>query len=486
MLEASAGTGKTFAIEHLLVEILLRRDIGLDQILCVTFTEKAAAELRARIRNTLERVTRGELADAEEIGPALALDDSQVARLEAALFSFERAPIHTIHSFCHRALIDLAFPSGTRLSLEVADARTIFHEAFRAELREHFASDEWMRRILEEWLGEENHDADRLETLLFKAHSRRYLDSRRREQNCDTFKQLLATFKPQQLSRELGPIKKNLLSALSEIAGAFQRSKRDPELLRRELDLAPLSKLSGLSDAAGLSDESRGLLILFERAQLATNLEARVVDAFLEPVEMRLDRIKRERGLIDFDDMPGWLWHALEGPQGPALVALLRERFRFGLVDEFQDTDELQWRIFHRIFVESGGTNRLIVIGDPKQAVYAFRDADVFTYLSAKQVLLETRDAALVPLTRNFRSTRGHGRRDQSTFGPELSGSLRGGDIHYDHPVICGRPEVRANRRRSHKAHNNFRSPRAQTIGATVSQTGWAPDGHKPQTIAVS
>src|SRR5215472_2195673 len=87
------------------------------------------------------------------------------------------------------------------------------------------------------------------------------------------------------------------------------------------------------------------------------------------------------------------------------LAAALRERFRFALVDEFQDTDDLQWRVFRRIFVEGGGDNRLFLIGDPKQAIYAFRDADVFTYLDARREMTDKHEAAVVPLTRNFRST---------------------------------------------------------------------------------
>ena len=79
------------------------------------------------------------------------------------------------------------------------------------------------------------------------------------------------------------------------------------------------------------------------------------------------------------------VWQALESARGRSLVALLRGRFRYGLVDEFQDTDDLQWKIFRRIFLESGGANILYVVGDPKQAIYAFRGADVFTYLDARQ-----------------------------------------------------------------------------------------------------
>ncbi len=107
----------------------------------------------------------------------------------------------------------------------------------------------------------------------------------------------------------------------------------------------------------------------------------------------RLERDKRERGLIDYDDMLAWVWRALEGRGGPDLIKALRERFRCALVDEFQDTDDLQWRIFRRLFVEGGVHNRLYVVGDPKQAIYAFRGADVFAYLKARDELTGGRQA---------------------------------------------------------------------------------------------
>src|SRR5215469_5608192 len=137
VIQASAGTGKTFTIEHLVVEILLTTDVRLEQILAVTFTEKAAAELRARIRRTIERTLSSVSPVDDTEGTVIALDGAMIERLERALFSFDRAPIHTIHSFCHRMLTDLAFESGARMRLEVADARTMFHEAYRAELRDH-------------------------------------------------------------------------------------------------------------------------------------------------------------------------------------------------------------------------------------------------------------------------------------------------------------------------------------------------------------
>ena len=443
VIEASAGTGKTFTIEHLVVEILLRTDIRLEQILAVTFTEKAAAELRTRIRRTLEKTLRGDPANDSSAGKPVALDDAMARRLENALFSFERAPIHTIHSFCHRMLTELAFESGARMRLEVADARTMFHEAFRAELRERFASDEWMSRVLDEWLADDR-EPDQLETLLFDAYRRRYLESGAVDRNTRAAAGLLECFDEAKLKHAMrsANAKGKALTVFEDLREAVKISNRDPWLLRRALESIDLTKLADLAERPGLTQEARRFFSALRTVQCASNLESRTIDTFVAPVAARLDLTKRECGIIDYDDMPGWLWSALDGPQGDRLAATLRERFRTGIVDEFQDTDDLQWRIFRRVFVESD-EHRLFVIGDPKQAIYAFRDADVFTYLDARKELVENRGAKFIPLIRNFRSTADMIDAVNLIFAPSQNQTLFvEGGIHYDHPVVCARPDV--------------------------------------------
>ena len=170
-------------------------------------------------------------------------------------------------------------------------------------------------------------------------------------------------------------------------------------------------------------------------------MEAAIVQTSLPIVRDVLERHKASTGEFDFDDQIQGVTHALNGVHGNELVRAMRARYRFALIDEFQDTDELQWSFFQRVFVESEGRNLLYLIGDPKQSIYGFRGADVHTYLEARD-RVEQAGKPLVPLMRNFRST------------PELIGAYNhildssaavpffDGPIRYDLPVTAGKELV--------------------------------------------
>ena len=350
VIEASAGTGKTYTIENLVVEILLKTAATIDKILVVTFTEKATSELSARIRATLESVITGASATQASDETSATIGADGIRKLREALFNFDRAPIQTIHSFCHRILSELAFQTGTRFEVEVTDALSSFHEAFRAELREHVAGDQAARKLLSEWLAK--HRIEDLEDHLRNAHQKRYIPG---------------------------------------------------------------------GEHAGLE---------------ALAIEVRVTDELLPRIEARMERVKRERGLLDYDDMLAWLARALDEDGGDALASTLRDRFSYGLIDEFQDTDELQWEIFRRIFVESD-KNIIHLIGDPKQAIYSFRGADVFTYLDARRELND-RKATVIHLSENFRSTKKLIEAVNLILQQDVAQPFFSGDIRYDSAVTCG------------------------------------------------
>jgi len=376
VIEASAGTGKTFTLEHLVVELILS-GVEISQILVVTFTRPATSELVARIRQLLVKLLD---LDEDEGGDApdedcWILDQQARARIELALRKFDTATISTIHSFCQGILREHAFANQRLFSEEMVDRDEAFHRAFQEVIREQIAVHPRWSLLLGRWLQEK--DLDALEDLLARCAAVR------------------------------GPV------------------------LPRWIDPGPADGGEGERMLAAIGS--------------STTLEALVVQEFLPPIQERLVARKREAGLIDYEDMLSLLRDSLRGAHGPALVSILRERFRYALIDEFQDTDELQWDVFRTIFFESDRRdpegrklNLLYLIGDPKQAIYRFRGADVETYLRARETLLAA-GGARVALRQNFRST-----------GALIAGYneilAQGGEqpffthpkIVYDEPVACG------------------------------------------------
>jgi exodeoxyribonuclease V beta subunit len=459
VIEASAGTGKTFVIEHLVLDLLLCGECSIDQILVVTFTEKATAELRARIRKAIEQMLFGpsDQETAAEAEPVV-IDESMRGRLERALREFDRASIFTIHGFCHRVLTDFAFQSGTLLELEVMDSRRAFHGAFRAELRDHLADAAETRELLRKWLVGSQPDQpqgrtpDQLESFLFDLYRRRYLDSCDFSARTKLAEQVIGHYDQKLLKQACSSLSNKKLDAALEaldkldriIKGARGSSARLLELLA-QFEFKPLDPV--LKNVQGQSPRAEELLELIKAAAIAAKSEEwKLADLFLPPVADRLQREKKERGLIDYDDMLAWVARALEDKErGPALTAALRDRFRCALVDEFQDTDDLQWRIFRHVFAADGSANRLYVVGDPKQAIYAFRGADVFTYLSARAELA-TPDHPPIALVENFRSTANLIDACNHIFDQKAPAPLfeNEGKIKYEHPVRCGRADRKA------------------------------------------
>jgi exodeoxyribonuclease V beta subunit len=456
IIEASAGTGKTYTIEHIVVDLLLRTECTIDQLLVMTFTDKATVELRARIRDTLEKVLRASAAHGAPTGNTHNIDDAGRRKIEDALFAFDSAPICTIHAFCQRILSELAFESGTGFDLTVIEGRYAFHRAFRETLREHFALDETARELLEEWLAQDvsahQNLTDALEALLYEAHNHRYLATENNRPDPHAVTQLFKLFDHNLLKAAYGKRKgspgENGQIFSNQVAELKKQHSKSPRAFEKAFAEIDMSRVPDAESFASLksqtfSRETIALLEVIDAARVATCLEARVVDAFLQAVCDRMQRDKREKGEIDYDDMLAWVSDALEGSRGPALTAALRSRYSYAIVDEFQDTDDRQWNILRGLFLTAEGANFLYVVGDPKQAIYGFRAADVFTYLAAKKELRD-HDAAEVPLVENHRSTASLIEACNCIFDQNAPATIFTGEIKFEHPAVCGRPEMRA------------------------------------------
>jgi exodeoxyribonuclease V beta subunit len=458
VIEASAGTGKTYTLEHLIVEILLSTDTPVTEILVVTFTEKATGELRTRVRAKLAELL--ELRPEQSAGPDVPdercwiIGDTERERLSKALAAFDSATISTIHAFCRGVLTEYAFANQRLFDEELADGRELFSRAFTDALREELAVGE-PKELLRLWL-EGGRSVEDLEDLLWKCanHAGRIEPKPDPERLASALENCRFTSK--QLEKAKAEVKGKhprvgkldcCLDAVIEQVTAVREAKGLPaqlEAIQGLLgdDLGYCSKYFGElpegSEAASIHACLQKLLAC------APSLTASVAAAFLPAVTGRLERRKREGGQFDFQDMLSLLHESLEGPHGPALVEELRSRYRFALIDEFQDTDPIQWKIFRKLFFQSEGRCRLYLIGDPKQAIYAFRGADVQTYVAAKEELLGSGGKRVV-LDCNYRSTPRlieayNEILDQKAEHPFFTGQ----EIRYDDPVKAGNPRLAA------------------------------------------
>jgi exodeoxyribonuclease V beta subunit len=441
-VEASAGTGKTWLIERRVVDLVLRGGATIDQVLLVTFTEKATAELRRRVR-ALFRELATLVEDRAVAGePAWTVDAGARGQLRAALAGFDQAAIHTIHGFCHRVLIDSAFDGARRFRETQIGTETALREALFDALRDQLAGSEVDGPLLEAWFGQKR-SVDQL--------------ARRLSEITRLRGRLVQAYRPDAIVDQLAALAG---FAPEEVGAALKQARVNAQTARavvsRVQTLGDLAARAGgglpplLDELAAASGQLREYL---ERPQLAAAapdlaaavaslddavvpLDAAIATRFLPVVGERLAANKAERGQLDFGDMLEQVWRALDGPGGAELAARLRGRHPHALIDEFQDTDELQWSIFRRIYLEApAGQAHLTVVGDPKQAIYGFRGADLATYLAAREEVLAGREP--VRLEVSYRSS------ERLLAG--LDGILGGerpffsGGIEY-RPVSAGRP----------------------------------------------
>lgn len=459
VIEASAGTGKTYTIEHLVIELLLTRDVGIENILVVTFTEKATAELTSRVRNKIRELLEMETQDKNAGGDlpdeeVWTLDDEARDRLRKALHNFDAAAISTIHSFCNGILTEHSFLNRRLFDQEPVEEQTVFSRAFMDVLRSEIAKNQDLQPYLTAWLEVKAQSVDKLEELLFKAFKARspfhpsfdpeHIESTvtafsKAAIKADKLEDLLRRAKVQ--GRTINPLKKHL----AELQGVLERYSDGKDLTSLLAEMEEV-KLGYIVDKLSLAEQRGAVAALYQAVAALKDalvpLSAAAAHLFLPVVTDRLNRLKRESGLYDFDDMLNLVAESLEGPHGQELIQTLRARYRYALIDEFQDTDEVQWRIFQKIFFESSKKNPLQVIGDPKQAIYAFRGADLQVYLQAQETIKKA-GGPVVALDKNFRSTPPLLEACNAVFEQDETSPFFTGDIRYDHPVKAGRPDHR-------------------------------------------
>jgi exodeoxyribonuclease V beta subunit len=438
LIEASAGTGKTFALAGLFVRAVIAGGLAPRQILAVTFTVAATQELRARVRLRLQQAARllagwqpgdpperagddGETALLRRLlHAALAAGESTTAlqlRLARAARDLELAQITTIDGFWQRLLSEHALEADQPLA--EADIETGLAQARRqlaiALWREH-AGDADGAAFLRRRFG----DVDGLRAALGDLLSHEPLLPGAGD--ADTYATLQSAWHT--LHEAFAAHGAEARAALEQAtAGKVLSRARDkaPDLdalwpwLAAQDARVPLSLPAGLQRIG--SDWLAGICLKGKDAQCPRSPLFDAVDALLPAFEAhditRLHAFRvaaRSRDaerkaalqLRGYDDVIAALHAAVnDDASRKALVQAVRSRFRLALIDEFQDTDARQWQVFRSLFVDAApGDGGLVLVGDPKQAIYRFRGGDVQTYVDARADV--QRDD--IRLERNFRS----------------------------------------------------------------------------------
>ncbi|MGN6104953.1 MAG: UvrD-helicase domain-containing protein [Kofleriaceae bacterium] len=447
VVEASAGTGKTFFLEHRVIDLILGAGAQLGHILLVTFTEKAVAELRLRIRDLLDRLSRADRDAVTEDQPHWVLDEAARRSLRAAVTAFDHAPIFTIHGFCHRILIEDAFAARRLFDQSQVADEVAFDHAFAALLRERFARVSPDRDLLGAFL-ETGRTVDKLRDILLgcaragqDARVRGHLDPDDVRDAAGPLYALLGTEDRRAALLRALPLNGNdrrwVPPWLDSIGAALDRvGPAGPDAAPPRL-LAALDELrdpaSQLLKRVAASDAHGELAAALRRVATTVSLDEAIASELLPPILARISDDKAERGLFDYDDMLQLVWRALNGPRRDELAARLRARTPWAMIDEFQDTDPVQWNIFRTVWMHAEARG-LAIVGDPKQAIYGFRGADVNTYLAARDEMLRA-GATRVALDVNRRSTAPLVEAVNQILIANPLMPLLDGSIAYDEPV---------------------------------------------------
>ena len=445
VIEASAGTGKTYTLQRLVADLVIA-GTPLERILVVTFTDKATQELLTRIREYLQLLLNQDTDD--EAAPFWEIDEQGRAHLAQALRTFERATIATIHGFCRQVLQEAALEGKTLFDRELVDERGLFARAFRHALAHDFTQHPAPCQLLEASLAE----GERVETIeqeLWNVHT----DGGLLLPTLATWAAWIGAFDPAWFA-DLNPllalwkqagIHANTLKAAKEglprLGTALQKATSDFQRAQAFEVKGATSIWKAAAQMAAVPGD-HGPLQAWLAAADASRLEVSTlrVHCFLPAVHAAEHRLMQEEGLFTFHSMIQGVAEALAAPDGEALAQRLRSRYDLALVDEFQDTDPLQWEIFQRLFDQHD--RRLILIGDPKQAIYGFRGGDLPTYQRACRQLLQ--GAEPQRLEHNFRSTPAIIDAYNHLLSGDGSGSFFRDAALYPRPVGCGRPGLQA------------------------------------------
>ncbi len=414
LVEASAGTGKTFAISMLVLRAVVELGVDLKEILVVTYTVAATEELRERIRSRLiqaRNYLRAPEGRADEVlsNWLKGIADCQEAarRLELALLDIDAMGIYTIHGFCQRILSEQVLESGhffdaDLLSDTMQQRNELIRDFWRSRLYgidkshgslilsryanpgELYKSIKGADNPLWYLMPEDLTFEEACQGLVYsreQLHSWWLLNRQKLGQDLEEAdrKGFLKAGPSRDYPAWLDSIDRSLSAGSSPAPGIVAELIHD-----RLIDSINGTRVRGVTKKKALVDgwtlpggEAHHYLDAVERLFLAVRLE------LARYLRRELPRRLEDRGLLSFDQLIIALARTIESTTGATLIRQVGIRYKVALIDEFQDTDTAQYRIFSKLFGQAA--HYLYLIGDPKQAIYRFRGADIHSYLEARK-----------------------------------------------------------------------------------------------------
>ncbi|MCZ2100199.1 MAG: UvrD-helicase domain-containing protein [Chitinophagales bacterium] len=424
LIEASAGTGKTYSIAILALRLLLEKQIPIQEILMVTFTKAAVAELEARIREfvrTAWRYTQGENIGDDTIKTVVDKIDRNKATelLRAAFINLDETKVMTIHGFSQQTLNEFAFETGQLFNTElIQDTTSLIDREIQEFWRKHVTTIN--KDLLAALFSKNKLNQDSIRGII-NGHlsGKKYLfyeeEGQERyifdEAKQETFHSKISDSK-EALEAFENAFETFLLSKRDYLTSFLNKNKYAKKTFEKYLS-DPSAFLKALKDKAStnyVKDNLHEFLPYLEKYESLVQTSNKNIEdaqnylyaAAIDFIIPQLQSHKDTFSLMSFDDMIYYLHQALDqeskASKNSNLAQKLAAKYQAVFIDEFQDTDRTQYEIFQMAFHQQ---SILFYIGDPKQSIYAFRRADIATYLEARDLVPN-----LYGMNINYRSTR--------------------------------------------------------------------------------
>lgn len=446
LIEASAGTGKTFTLATLVLRLVVEKQLRIGEILTVTFTDAATQELRKRIRERLQLAcmvftTEASADDSTELGLCRQVISSHLQtssetaealqrRLQQAVLEIDLAAIFTIHGFCARVLREYALEAGYGFEAgELLTNTRALYAQLAADLWRNYAQQPNVADDLIFLWKTPDALAKDLASLcsplpLYPSQAEETSASQqaRLQEAATELKQAWETHGATFFAEVAAAIDGKKLSGVSykqawleelrkwfetfaQTEGAGGAHDKLIKLTADELVRGANDKFKGQQPTSPITHEIAAYLhAMAQWKQAVAQRRANLLHTLRDAARVRLARLKQQQAVQTYDDLIDGVANALAPERAvlaETLVGKLRGQYAIALVDEFQDTDARQWSIFERVFGEQSGAPALFLVGDPKQAIYSFRGGDVHTYLAAAESSSTQHAPAL---QHNFRS----------------------------------------------------------------------------------